>query len=81
MYENRKYDTVRMDGNSCTDKQTGLPGTCRILHQCREVLNRNELNQTICGYDCCTPVVCCPERNDRSSEKSRLHHSKSDEIQ
>lgn len=73
MYENPKYDTVRMDGDSCTDKQTGLPGTCRILHQCREVLNREESNRTLCGYDCCTPVVCCPERNDGTSVKSKLY--------
>lgn len=70
MYENPKYETVRMVGSSCTDKQTGLSGTCRIIHQCQEVLNREEANRTVCGYDCCTPVVCCPERIDGTSVKS-----------
>lgn len=70
-YNDRKYDFVRMVGDSCTDQHTGLSGTCSIIHQCLEVSQRNSSTRTICGYDCCTPIVCCPERKIGTSGSSK----------
>lgn len=71
-YNDRKYNFVRMVGDSCTDLHTGLPGICTIVQQCLEVTKRNNSTMmTICGYDCCTPIVCCPERKIGTSGSSK----------
>lgn len=57
-------------GDSCTDVNTGLPGTCTVIQQCMEVSKRANTTWTICGYDCCTPIVCCPERKLGNSGSS-----------
>lgn len=59
----RIYDSyIKFVGNSCTDKYTGRPGTCIVDHQCQELWQRSPNNVTWCGYDCCAPVACCPEK-------------------
>lgn len=48
-------------GESCVDNATGILGTCTYLDQCPYNNGVNYGKQTICGYDCCNTVSCCPD--------------------
>lgn len=54
------HANIKFIGNSCTDELSETTGTCRLIDHCPEVNGRALRNLTICGYDCCTPFVCCP---------------------
>lgn len=65
-----KYDTVKIIGDPCIDLHSGLTGNCGVIQQCPELFkNRNISDITICGFNCCTPYICCPNRNRDKSEK------------
>lgn len=52
-------------GEQCTIKATGGSGTCRDKAQCtfyNKMERRGEkVNITMCGYESCLNIVCCPE--------------------
>lgn len=42
-------------------KSSGKSGHCTSIKQCNTRLPRiNSSDYTICGYDCCNEMICCP---------------------
>lgn len=52
-------------GEPCTIKATGGSGTCRDKAQCpyykKMTASSHKENITLCGYESCLDIVCCPE--------------------
>lgn len=50
-------------GEPCTIEATGGSGTCRDKAQCpslRKMVDES-INITLCGYESCLDIICCPE--------------------
>lgn len=59
-YNSAAYKYTEVVGGRCLERTTNQPGLCRYVAQCPQSQGKD---YTICGYDHCSKIVCCPEPN------------------
>lgn len=60
-------------GEECVVEATGQTGVCRDEGQCPFYKQPNQLgnkaNRTICGYESCLDIICCPQIDFETTDK------------
>lgn len=65
-------DFIGIIGEICTVEETGTAGTCRDVHQCPFYKQKENhgMNKTLCGYESCFDLVCCPQIDFEKTERA-----------
>lgn len=70
-YSDNKFEYTNISGGKCTMRNSGKSGHCTSVKQCNTRLpSINSSDYTICGYDCCNELICCPDPDPGFNMKS-----------